>query len=150
MNKLVFSGERYVPEVHGQIEIEHLHRYALAIEIAKDKDVLDIASGEGYGSHLLSSVARSVIGVDISRETIEHSRKKYEKNNLIFKVGSACKIPLEDSSVDVIGGLPFANQPLILQLYADKCLRILQVFRDRIPGRPSFIIVDLLKFPRDK
>ncbi len=48
--KLPWTGERYVPGVIGDIELEHLHRYYLARELALGKDVLDIACGEGYGS----------------------------------------------------------------------------------------------------
>ncbi|HNP61759.1 MAG TPA: hypothetical protein PKM72_13020, partial [Nitrospirales bacterium] len=48
--KLPWTGERYVPGVIGDIELEHLHRYYLARELAVGKDVLDIACGEGYGS----------------------------------------------------------------------------------------------------
>ena len=32
--QMEFMGERYVPEVHGNIEIEHIHRYLQACEIA--------------------------------------------------------------------------------------------------------------------
>lgn len=49
---LEFTGERFVPEEHGNIELEHWHRYLQARELAVGKDVLDIASGEGYGSAL--------------------------------------------------------------------------------------------------
>ena len=44
------TGERFVPELAGQIKYEHLHRYALSLELAIGKSVLDIASGEGYGA----------------------------------------------------------------------------------------------------
>ena len=43
-----FTGERFVPGVVGNIELEHLHRYAIARELAVNKTVLDIACGEGY------------------------------------------------------------------------------------------------------
>ena len=45
--------------------IEHLHRYAVSKGICSEKIVLDLASGEGYGSNLLSNYAKEVIGVDI-------------------------------------------------------------------------------------
>ena len=99
---LPFTGERYVPEVEGQIEMEHLHRYALALEYAKGKNVLDIASGEGYGANLLSQVAKSVTGVDISEEAINHAKQKYVKNNLSFIQGSADSIPCETNIFDLV------------------------------------------------
>ena len=60
-----WTGERFIPSVGGQIEAEHLHRYAIAVFLAHDKRVLDIASGEGYGSNLIAQVASFVAGVDM-------------------------------------------------------------------------------------
>jgi len=95
------TGERLTTTIKHETAIHHLHRYAIAIELAKDKDVLDIASGEGYGSNLLSRTAKKVTGVDISREAIEFSIKKYKSTNLSFIEGKADKIPLESNSIDL-------------------------------------------------
>lgn len=98
-----FTGERYVPELSGDIRLEHLHRYEWCLDYIKDKRVLDIASGEGYGSLILSSNASSVIGMDISSAAIEHAQKKYgKKNNLEFKQGNAADISLPSALVDVV------------------------------------------------
>ncbi len=99
---LHWTGERYVPERKGNIQLEHLHRYVMACEYVKDKIVLDIACGEGYGSMLLSTFAASVTGVDISEEVIGFAKAKYNKDSINFKTGTCDKIPLEDSSVDVV------------------------------------------------
>jgi 2-polyprenyl-3-methyl-5-hydroxy-6-metoxy-1,4-benzoquinol methylase len=99
---LEFTGERYVPEIEGQIALEHLHRYALACVLAEGKQVLDIASGEGYGSHLLAKVAANVIGVDISEEAIKHAKTKYTDSNLDFRTGSVIIIPVESNSIDLV------------------------------------------------
>ncbi|WP_051888749.1 glycosyltransferase [Caballeronia sordidicola] len=97
-----FTGERFVPDQHGGIELEHMHRYECAADLVSAKDVLDIASGEGYGSAILARVARSVVGVDISDEAIAHARGSYRNINLEFRAGSAADIPLPDASVDVV------------------------------------------------
>ncbi|MGA3085905.1 MAG: methyltransferase domain-containing protein [Thermodesulfobacteriota bacterium] len=99
---LTFTGERFMPEVHGNIELEHLHRYLQACEIATGKVVLDIACGEGYGSSMLANWAVKVIGVDISVESVKHARKRYKKENLEYMVGSCTDIPLPDASVDIV------------------------------------------------
>ena len=62
---LIFTGERYQPEIGGDVQLEHLHRYAFAKSLVHNKTVLDIACGEGYGSALLSETAKYVTGVDI-------------------------------------------------------------------------------------
>ena len=97
-----WSGERLETYIYNINTIEHLHRYAIASLLSKDKCVLDIASGEGYGSNLLSKVASKVIGVDISKETIDLANNKYAGPNLAFQMGSASKIPLPDRSVDIV------------------------------------------------
>jgi ubiquinone/menaquinone biosynthesis C-methylase UbiE/FtsZ-binding cell division protein ZapB len=100
---LEFTGERFVPQIDGNIKYEHLHRYALAIELAKGRSVLDIASGEGYGSALLANHAASVTGVDIDVESVDHARVQYGHfANLNFLVGSCDAIPLADSSIDLV------------------------------------------------
>ncbi len=100
--ELEWTGERYVPFVHGDIEIEHLHRYAFAREFVLQKDVLDIASGEGYGSYLLAGGARTVIGVDISKDAVLHAQTKYVAPNLQFRHGDCRCIPLDNNSVDIV------------------------------------------------
>ena len=100
--KLPFTGERYLPEVQGQIASEHWHRYFIAGTLVRDKVILDVACGEGYGSFYLAGIADSVVGVDISTEAVDYARHNYHRKNLVYKVGSCDKIPLEDSSVDVV------------------------------------------------
>jgi len=97
-----FTGERFTTEVHGDIELEHLHRYLLACKVAAGKVVLDIASGEGYGSKMLAETALKVTGVDISQEAVSHAQAKYHSNNLEFRLGSCSAIPLNDASVDMV------------------------------------------------
>ncbi|PAX54329.1 class I SAM-dependent methyltransferase [Brunnivagina elsteri] len=98
-----FTGERYIPSLNGAIKYEHLHRYAISLEFVTGKSVLDIASGEGYGSALLAKVAKSVIGVDIDIASIEYAEAQYrDRQNLKFFTGSCDSIPLPDNSVDVV------------------------------------------------
>ncbi|NWF34645.1 glycosyltransferase [Stenotrophomonas sp. SAM-B] len=98
-----FTGERFVPTEHGVIRQEHLHRYAWCLPLVEGKDVLDVASGEGYGSAMLASKARSVRGVDISHDAVNHAAERYASlDNLQYLQGSAAAIPLADDSVDVV------------------------------------------------
>jgi ubiquinone/menaquinone biosynthesis C-methylase UbiE len=94
--------ERLSPDTFSMSSVEHLHRYALAADICGGKDVLDIASGEGYGSNLLAQAAKTVTGVDISAETIDQAKAKYVRPNLRFLQGAADAIPLDNSSIDIV------------------------------------------------
>jgi ubiquinone/menaquinone biosynthesis C-methylase UbiE len=100
--KLEFTGERLTRAVGGQIELEHFHRYCIARDLCCQLDVLDVASGEGYGSVILATVAKTVKGVDIDQSAIAYSKSEYKLNNLEFLHGSALALPIEDVSVDVV------------------------------------------------
>lgn len=100
--QLEWTGERYVPQLRGIIALEHLHRYAFASRFVTGRSVLDIASGEGYGSNLLSKVATSVCGVDVDEESVKHANQKYGSSVVRFICGDACSIPLESQSVDAV------------------------------------------------
>lgn len=97
-----FTGERFVPEEIGSIELEHWHRYIKARELAVGKDVLDIASGEGYGSALLAEVANHVTGVDVAADAVAHAASRYVRGNLRYLEGDCAAIPLPDHCVDLI------------------------------------------------
>lgn len=99
-----FTGERYVPELtaDSEITIFHMQRYLSVLSLCKGKKVLDAACGEGYGSNMISDVAESVIGIDISKEAVENAKKKYDKSNLEYINASVEKLPLENESVDVV------------------------------------------------
>jgi GT2 family glycosyltransferase/ubiquinone/menaquinone biosynthesis C-methylase UbiE/glycosyltransferase involved in cell wall biosynthesis len=97
-----FTGERYIPTEQGKIRLEHYHRYTITLDAVKEKDVLDVACGEGYGSFLMADVARSVAGVDISNEVIDHASATYKKPNLVFYQGSAINLNFADASFDVV------------------------------------------------
>jgi glycosyltransferase involved in cell wall biosynthesis/SAM-dependent methyltransferase len=101
-SQLPWTGERYVPQVTGEVQLEHVHRYLLAREYASGKDVLDIACGEGFGSAILAETARSVIGVDIALKVVKHASIRYQRNHITFRHGSCAQIPLDKSSVDLV------------------------------------------------
>lgn len=101
LSVLVPDGERFVPGRYSQeVEFEHYHRYLFACNYCQGKRVLDIASGEGYGSFILSQVAGEVIGVDIDPASIAEATRRYP--GIEFKVGDCRDIPLSDDSVDVV------------------------------------------------
>jgi O-antigen biosynthesis protein len=85
-----WTGERCVPWAPDPPVIyEHYHRYLFASALVRGRNVLDLASGEGFGAALLAESALSVTGVDIEHETIEHSRGNYSAENLEFRVADA-------------------------------------------------------------
>jgi ubiquinone/menaquinone biosynthesis C-methylase UbiE len=103
MTTLSWTGERYLPWWKDPVTAyEHWHRYAYAVQFASGKKVLDLASGEGYGSAALAATARQVIALDIDENAVRHARLKYRETNLHFTVGSIMEMPLSKIGFDVI------------------------------------------------
>jgi SAM-dependent methyltransferase len=74
------ASERMVPQTErGRDRNMPLHtaRYAWALAACEGKDVVDLGCGVGYGTVILSSFARSAVGVDVSPDAIEAARKLY-------------------------------------------------------------------------
>jgi 2-polyprenyl-3-methyl-5-hydroxy-6-metoxy-1,4-benzoquinol methylase len=91
-----------IPGMGGSVEVEHLHRYALACLVVRDKIVLDVACGEGYGTAMLAAHAKAVSGVDISKQAVDHASLTYRRDNVRFEVASCTQFPCKDKSVDVV------------------------------------------------
>ena len=82
---------------------EHIARYQFASNYVRDKTVLDVACGLGYGSKLLlENNATKVFGIDNSVDAVQYCQGNYSKNNLNFQVGDCEKLPFGDSKFDTI------------------------------------------------
>ena len=97
-----FTGERLTSAAVGQVQFEHLHRYFFARTFCAKKDVLDVASGEGYGSAYLAHRAKSVIGVEINPDCVNHAVATYARPNLTYQVGDARRLDFPNASFDVV------------------------------------------------
>ncbi len=89
-------------DIDSEIAVFHYQRYKSILELCRDRVVLDIACGEGYGSRILSDTAARVYGVDIDAETIAEAVKKYADENLAYMEGSAEKLEFPDDMFDVV------------------------------------------------
>lgn len=96
--------ERMVPSKHKGSGIygEHVARYMAATDLVEGKVVLDIASGSGYGTEILSRHAKSIIGVDVSQGAIDFAKKEYSGKNITYKKSDGKTIPLPDNTFDVV------------------------------------------------
>jgi SAM-dependent methyltransferase len=97
-----FTGERLTASVHGQVELEHYHRYLFSRGFCRDRDVLDVASGEGYGAAHLAQVARRVVGVEYAGPTVRNAAFNFPRANLYFVRADARLLPVGNASVDVV------------------------------------------------
>lgn len=99
-----FMKERYVPGTWLDLALyEHLPRYLLAGGLARQKTVLDLGCGTGYGAALLArGGAASVLGLDIDPSTIEWAQNAHSEKNLSFCVRTDLGAGLAPESFDLI------------------------------------------------
>jgi SAM-dependent methyltransferase len=138
---LNFTGERFTTECAGEMVYEHWHRYLIAAQYASGKRVLDVASGEGYGSHLISRTAQSVTGVDVSAEAVAHASEKYRTSNLRYQCASCTDIRLPDASFDLIVSFETIEHITEHEQFLREVNRLLApggVFLISSPNRPEY------------
>lgn len=78
-------------------------RYNYAGKSVRNKSVLDVGCGTGYGTNCLANLgAEKVTGIDISKKFIDIAKKKYIKPNVRFEVLDALKLERLEEKFDII------------------------------------------------
>ena len=138
---LTFTGERFLPECAGEMIYEHWHRYLIVRNYLAGKRVLDVASGEGYGTHLLSKAAASVVGADISADVVAHANSRYTNENLRYVAADCTQIPELDASFDVIVSFETIEHMTKHEAFlreVDRLLAPAGIFIISSPNRPEY------------
>jgi ubiquinone/menaquinone biosynthesis C-methylase UbiE len=95
------SDSAIIPEnVPARFFAEHFKPYEFAAKFIKDKIVLEVGCGDGYGAEYLSRYAKEVVAVDHAKENIMHAQNRYRKPNLTFEVMNAGVLGFENDSFD--------------------------------------------------
>jgi GT2 family glycosyltransferase/SAM-dependent methyltransferase/glycosyltransferase involved in cell wall biosynthesis len=102
--RIEWTGERCVPWTDDlQVIYEHYQRYLFVAPLAHGLRVLDLASGEGYGTSILATEAKSVLGIDIDAESVLHATETYPLSNVQFQQGDMLDLSaLDDGSFDLV------------------------------------------------
>jgi O-antigen biosynthesis protein len=140
---LDWTGERFIPGEGGpEIFYEHAHRYQFATRFVATKRVLDLGSGEGYGSAWLARYAASVTGVDISPDAVRHATSTYGSGaGPRFVVGDVRALPLADDAVDVVvcfEALEHIVEQEVLVAEVDRVLRADGLFIVSTPDKAQY------------
>ena len=133
---LEWTGERMVPEGSDAATFwDHVYRYRFASRFVNDKRVVDVACGEGYGTHALGLAgARSVIGFDISPEACEHAKSKY---GIDARCADATALTIPDSSVDVVVSFETVEHVSNPGDFVRECARVLDQSGKLIISTPN-------------
>ena len=98
-NNLPSTGVRPDPSYGNPLD---QFRYIYTLDLVSGKQVLDLASGVGWGSFLMSSAGASVIGIDVSQEAIDFSREYYSHSKVRFEKRDSSTLNELDMVFDII------------------------------------------------
>jgi SAM-dependent methyltransferase len=84
-------------------EVEHVARYEWASRWVRDRLVVDVACGTGYGASILRAAgARSVLSLDVSRDALGFGLSRY---SLLPVCSDAHELPLGTNSYETVVSL---------------------------------------------
>jgi len=131
---LAKTAERIDPERFDTREGYLLYlRHAFAYQYAKSRikptdEVIEVGSGEGYGTKLLCEAAARVVGLDIDKATVGHATAKYGSDKVGFSLYDGRTIPFADNSFDL------AVSFQVLEHIRDDAGHVAQICRILKPG----------------
>jgi 2-polyprenyl-3-methyl-5-hydroxy-6-metoxy-1,4-benzoquinol methylase len=103
----------------------HLARYEFARTWCNDKTVLDGACGTGYGSDILGTVAREVMGIDCSADAIAYASATYSKSHVHFQKSFVESTSFPSDSFDVVVSFETVEHTLCPESHMMEVVRLL-------------------------
>jgi len=137
------TGERLIPDKYSSKEeylmyLRHIFAYNYAInQISKNDLVLEVGSGEGYGTNILSTKAKSIIGLDVDPEAIKHAKNKYKSKKCEFIHYSGDKLPFPDNKFDKVISFQVIEHVVDDEKYLKEIYRVLKTNGDFIVSTPN-------------
>jgi SAM-dependent methyltransferase len=123
---LPLTGERTVPGVAEENYWFRRHEaaYLALASYCRDAVVLEAGCGEGYGAHLLSIGAKTVVGLDYDLLTTQHVARAYPYVHVLR--GNLVDLPIASASVDVVANLQVIEHLWDQERFLRECLRVLR------------------------
>lgn len=93
-----YSVREWIPP---WLKHQHLERYRWVAPLLRGLRVADAACGTGYGSSMLAnSGTKSVVGYDLSDETIREAAATFQGDRLDFRVADVTRLPVASGEFD--------------------------------------------------
>jgi ubiquinone/menaquinone biosynthesis C-methylase UbiE len=136
------ADERKSLEIKSPWWGEHLHRYYTVLPYLKgDEKILDVACGNGFGSHILAKNTEGiVIGGDIAPEAIKESRHYWQRPNLSFELLDGTQLPFADNYFDIVVSFETIEHTEAYQKMLQEFNRVLKPSGTVFISTPNFLI----------
>lgn len=131
-NQLAYSWERGIPGTQFMRSIGYIRiveRYIFASNFIKDSDeVLEAASGFGYGAAYLSKKCKNLYALDLAKVNIDFGKNTYPKANIKWIEADVSCIPFKDNKFDVYTSFEtLEHLPLnLVDKYFEEAIRVLK------------------------
>jgi len=125
---VTLDDERVVPGIaDAGTYAAHLARYEfVAPMIAPQETVLETACGSGYGTRILASRARQVVGIDYSPLALDYARRHHGAANLRFVQMDCHQLSFPTASFDVVVSFEVFEHLENSDKYLAECRRVLR------------------------
>lgn len=127
------TGERMIVEEYSSsiedyvIYLMHIASYRWVADFIRDKRVLDLGCGSGYGCAAMAEHAQSVEGVDVSAEAVAHANQSFSAANLRYSsFDPEQPLPFADGSFDVVTSFQVIEHVEDLEMYVTEARRLLR------------------------
>jgi SAM-dependent methyltransferase len=122
---LPLTGERTVPGVWHENYWFRRHEaaYRHLLPYAKVRTVVEIGSGEGYGTAAFADVAQRVVGIDYDALTVAQAASRYPQ--AVFVRGNLAALPVRTACADVVAALQVIEHVWDHEQFLRECRRVL-------------------------
>jgi len=119
--------------------VRHMCAYKFAVPYIKNKVVLDLGCGSGYGTYYLSiKGAKHIIGIDISKEAIRYCKDQYFNENLQYVTMDGSKLAFKDNSFDCVTSFQVIEHIENLDDYLSELRRVAKMFFVSTPNKKTY------------
>lgn len=142
--RLIDTGERMIPPAGNEVSFvfaRHRFAYEFTAQYAKQRFVLDVGCGTGYGCKLLAETAAFVCGIDYDGEAVRYCRHHFAADNIAYAQMNAAALGFH-RAFDLVVSFQ------VIEHVADAHNFVEQI--KRVVKPDGKIIIGTLNVPREK
>lgn len=124
------TTERHWPDQLGSdedraLDIKHRYAYTLVSDFAQpEQRLLDVGSGEGYGSTIARDWVAEYRGVDVSADSVAHAQRQYGGPTVHFDHYAGSTLPYADALFDVMTSFQVIEHVVDVGTYLSEIRRV--------------------------